>query len=212
MNCSSNTAGGWAQIKKFMTAHKTYLIVFSVFCLLATIVGAAWRDHVRDDARRDAVLDSQKSDIAGLEQRIAVARSDVLARIAALDIQRKALAATPQRAPEIIRELVPMQTPIQQTAALTPKSPPDAPSAVLTKQQEVDLAQYALSCKQCSLERDQLQNEVRDQLEIISRQKVEVDAAKRSAKGGSVWQRAVRIAKWGAIFGGVGYVIGRTQR
>ena len=195
-----------------MNPHKVYLTLIGVFCSLVLIFASAWRNHVRDDARRDAVLETQKSDVASLEQRIAAAHSDALAQIAALESQRRALASAPQRAPEVIRELVPMQSPIQQTAPLTPKSPPDAPSAVITKQQEVELAQYALSCKQCSIERDQLLGEVKDQQEIISRQKVELDAAKKSAKGGSVWQRTVRIAKWGAIFGGLGYVIGRTQR
>lgn len=195
-----------------MNTHKLYLTFLAVFCLGTLIAGAAWRAHVRDDARRDAVLETQKSDVADLEQRIAAAHSDALAQIAALESQRKTLDSAPQRAPEVIRELVPMQSPIEQTTLLTPKSRPDAPSAVITKQQEVELAQYALSCKQCSIERDQLLGEVKDQQEIISRQKVELDAAKKSAKGGSVWQRTVRIAKWGAIFGGLGYVIGRTQR
>lgn len=195
-----------------MNLHKLYLSVLLALCFGTLIIGSAWRDHIRDDARRDAVLETQKSDIAGLEQRIAAARNEALAQIAALDGQRRALPSMPQRASEVIRELVPMQSPIQQTAPLTPKSPPDAPSAVITKQQEVELAQYALSCKQCSVERDQLQSEAKDRQEIISRQKIELDAARKSAKGGSVWQRTVRIAKWGAIFGGLGYVVGRTQR
>ncbi|PYX98658.1 MAG: hypothetical protein DMG64_21160 [Acidobacteria bacterium] len=195
-----------------MNLHKLYLSLFLILCLGTVIVGAAWRDHVREDAHRDAVIETQQSDISGLEQRIAAARNDALAQIAALDNQRKALASTPQRAREVIRELVPMQSPIQQMAPLTPKSPPDAPSALLTKQQEIELAQYAISCKQCSVERDQIESELKDQQEIISRQKVELNAAKKSAKGGSIWQRTVRIAKWGAIFGGLGYAVGRTQR
>jgi len=89
-----------------------------------------------------------------------------------------------------------MRSPIQQTAQLTTQSPPDAPSAMLSKQQEVDLVQYPLTCKECSLQRDQLDQQVKDQQEIISRHKIEIDAAKKSAKGGSVWQRTVRIAKW----------------
>jgi len=195
-----------------MNLHKLYLSLFLILCLGTVIVGAAWRDHVREDAHRDAVIETQQSDISGLVQRIAAARNDALAQIAALDNQRKALASTPQRAREVIRELVPMQSPIQQMAPLTPKSPPDAPSALLTKQQEIELAQYAISCKQCSVERDQIESELKDQQEIISRQKVELNAAKKSAKGGSIWQRTVRIAKWGAIFGGLGYAVGRTQR
>lgn len=189
-----------------------YLSIFAAACLATVLASLAWRGHVRDDARRDAVLETQKSDIAGLNQHISAARDAVHAQMAELDRQRSALSAMPSRAPEVIRELVPMQSPMQQTAPLTAQSPPNAPSAVLTKQQEVDLAQYALQCKECSVERDQLGQQVKDQQEIISRQQSEVDAAKKSAKGGSVWQRTVRIAKWGAVFGGLGYVIGRAQR
>lgn len=179
--------------------------------MLVLIVGSAWRDHVRDDARRDAVIETQKSDIAQIEQRIAAAQNDAASRIAELEGERKQLLAQPARAPEVIRELLPMQAPIQPSSTPT-HAMPDAPGASLTRDQQVDLAQYALDCKECSIERDQLQQQTRDQQEIISRQQVELDAAKKSVKGGSVWQRAKRIAKWGAIFGAAGYVIGRTQR
>src|SRR5947199_578425 len=195
-----------------MNVHKIYLGSIVVLCLGAVIVGGAWREHVRDEARRDAVIDAQKSDVASLEQRIAAAKQEVQTQIAELEGRGTSLPADPARAPQIIRELVPMQSPIQQSTPLTPQSPPDSPSAVLTKQQEVELAQYALTCKECSLERDELQQQTKDQQEIIARQKREIEAAKKSAKGGSLWQRTVRIAKWGAIFGGVGYVVGRAQR
>ncbi|HKR32164.1 MAG TPA: hypothetical protein VJT08_16905 [Terriglobales bacterium] len=194
-----------------MNPHKLYLSLFTVLCIVVLIVGSAWRDHVRDDARRDAVIETQKSDIAQIEQRIAAAQNDAASRIAELERERKQLFVQPARAPEVIRELIPTQAPFQPSGNLA-KAPPDAPGATLTHNQQVDLAQYALGCKECTIERDQLQQQTKDQQEIISRQNVELDAAKKSAKGGSVWQRAKRIARWGAIFGATGYVIGRTQR
>ena len=194
-----------------MNLHKVYLSLFVLFCALVLIIGSAWRDHVRDDARRDAVIETQKSDIAQIEHHIAAAQNDAASRIAELERERKQLLVQPARAPEVIRQLVPMQAPIQPSDNPT-KATPDAPSATLTREQQVDLAQYALGCKECTIERDQLQQQAKDEQEIISRQQVELDAAKKSARGGSVWQRAKRIAKWGAIFGATGYVIGRTQR
>jgi len=193
-----------------MNLHRLYLFLFAVVCLLILIVGSAWRDHIRDDARRDAVVETQQSDITQIEQRIAAAQKDAASRIAELERERKELMAKPARAPEVIRELVPMQAPIQPSS--NPAKAPDAPGATLTRNQQVDLAQYALACKECGIQRDQLLQQARDQQEIISRQKVEVDAVKKSTKGGSIWQRTKRIAKWGAIFGATGYVIGRTQR
>jgi hypothetical protein len=195
-----------------MNLHKLYLTIFASLCLLGVVAGAAWRNHVRDDARRDAVLETQKSDIAGIQQRITAARDETLGEMQELERQRKSLSAAPARAPNVIRQLVPMQLPIQQTDPLTAQSPPDAPSAELSKQQEIELAQYALACKECSLKQDQLGEQVKDQQEIISRQTVEIETAKKSAKGGSIWQRTVRIAKWGAIFGALGYVMGRVQQ
>jgi len=194
-----------------MNLHKVYLSLFALVCVLVLIVGSAWRDHVRDDARRDAVIETQKSDIAQIEQRIAGAQSDAASRVAELERERKQLLAEPARAREVIRELVPMQAPIPPSGNPA-KAPPDAPSATLTRGQQVDLAQFAVGCKECAIKRDQLQQQTKDQQEIISRQMVELDAAKRSARGGSVWQRSKRIAKWAAIFGATGYVIGRTQR
>lgn len=197
--------------RSFMNLHKLYLSLFSILCVLALLVGSAWRDHVRDDARRDAVIETQKSDIAQIEQRIAAAQNNAASHLAELERERTELLTQPARAPEVIRELIPMQPPIQPSGNPA-KTPPDAPSLTLTRDQQADLAQYALGCKECSIQRDQLQQQTKDQQEIISRQQVELDAAKKSVKGGSVWQRAKRIAKWGAIFGAAGYVIGRTQR
>jgi hypothetical protein len=195
-----------------MNPHKLYISSIAVICVLILILGSAWREHVRDDARRDAILGTQKSDIDTLQQNIAAARNATQAQLAEFERERNSLTGTPSRAPEVIRELVPMQSPIQQTAPISAHSPADAPSAVLTKQQEVELAQYALTCKECSVQRDELKQQGKDQEQIMSRQKLEIEAEKKSAKGGSVWQRTVRIAKWGAIFGGIGYVMGRAQR
>jgi hypothetical protein len=198
-----------------MNTHKIYLSVFAATCLLAAIVVGVWRERVRDQARRDAVIESQKSDISDIERRLASVREQTQNQIAELERRRKEVLVSPQRAPEVIRELVPMRTPIQSPALTTdslPQPAPDAPSVSLNKQQQVDLAQYALACKQCSVERDQFEQQVRDEQEIVARQKIEIEAATKAAKGGSLWQRTKRVLKWGVIFGGAGYMLGRAQR
>lgn len=195
-----------------MNLHKLYLGLFTVFSIAVLITGAAWREHVRDDAQRDAILGVQKSDIAGLQQSVNAVREQAQSQIAQWEKTRRELTATPTRAPEVIRELIPLQSPLQPAPATTNQSSPDAPSVTLSKQQEVDLAQYAVSCKECSIDRDQLQQQLKDEQEIIAHQQTELAAEKKAAKGGSLWQRTVRVAKWGAIFGATGYVIGRAQR
>lgn len=194
-----------------MNLHKVYLSLLATVIVVIAIAGSAWRDHVRDDAQRDAIVAAQKTDITDLQQRIADSRSDAQAQVAAIEREKQALAAAPERAPEIIRELVP-------TKAAKPRGHeaaqlvPNAPDVSLSQQEEMDLAQFALTCKECSAQRDQLAQETKDEQEIITRQKVELDAEKKAAKGGGFWQRTRRIAKWIAISGAVGYVIGREQR
>jgi hypothetical protein len=195
-----------------MNPHKIYLSLFACAIVLIGIGGSSWRDHVRDDARRDAVVDTQKSAIADLEQNVAASRSELRTQLVAYESERKALSASPARAADVIRELVPMQSPIQQIANADGKAAPDAPSAVLSAQQQSDLAQFAITCKECAIERDQLSQETRNQQQIIQEQTVELAAVTKASKGGSVWQRSLRIAKWGVVFGGIGYVMGRTQR
>jgi hypothetical protein len=56
-----------------MNPHKLYISSIAVICVLILILGSAWREHVRDDARRDAILGTQKSDIDTLQQNIAAA-------------------------------------------------------------------------------------------------------------------------------------------
>src|SRR5437016_417430 len=119
-----------------MNLHRIYLGIFACLCVAAVVAGSGWRNHVRDAARRDAVVETQKSDIANLEQRIAAARNEAQSQIAELERRRMNVPIAPAQAPQIIRELVPMQSPMQQTAPLAPQSSPDAPSAVLTRQQE----------------------------------------------------------------------------
>jgi hypothetical protein len=194
------------------TLHKVYASAIALVVVLAVIVGAAWSSHVKDEAKRDAVIDAQKSDIAQLEQSIGDARKAAQEQIAALEQQKQLVIQQPSQAPTIIREQIPFSTPVMQTAPIEKATLPDAPVAQLTKQNEIDLAQYALACKQCNVDRDQLAGQVKSDEEIIGRQKTQLEASMKAAKGGSVWQRTKTILKWGAIFGGVGYAVGRSQR
>lgn len=194
------------------TLHKVYAGAIALVIVLAVIVGSAWSSHVRDEARRDAVIDSQKTEIGKLEQGIAAAAAATREQIAALEKQKQQVVAVPSQAPTIIREQIPFSTPVLQTAPIEKATLPDAPVAQLTKQNELDLAQYALSCKECSLQRDQLTAALKAEQDITARQKAELEAAQQNAKGGSVWQRTTRIAKWAAVFGGVGYALGRAHK
>lgn len=138
-----------------------------MLCIVVLIAGSAWPDHVRDDARRDAVNETHESNIAQIEQRITRPQSDAASGIAELERERKQLLAQPARAPAVIRELVPMQAPIQPRGNLRKIRP--MLRARCSRDRQVDLAQYALGGKECSIDHDQLQQQTKDQQEIISR-------------------------------------------
>jgi hypothetical protein len=193
--------------------HKRYTAIIAAIVVAGLLILASqWRDKVRDDALRDGVIKTQKTEIEATEQKIAMSQAVTKAVIDNLEKQIRIVAQQPQQAPDIIRDQIHTSTPIVQTAPLTKDTLPDAPVAQLTKQNEIDLAQYALSCRECGVARDQLAGEVKDQQDVIARQKTELAAAVKAAKGGSVWQRSVRVVKWAAPIGFAAYVIGRTQR
>jgi hypothetical protein len=192
-----------------LNVHKIYGFAIAGVLILAVIVGFAWSAHVKDEAKRDAVIDSQKDEIGKLYKNLDDLKASAQAQISALEKQKQTVISAPAQAPTIIREVLPQ---FQQTQPLTKETLPDAPSATLSKQDELNLAQYILTCKQCGVERDELQAEVKANQEIIERQKTELASAMKSAKGGTVWQRTKTIVKWGAIFGGIGYVAGRVGK
>jgi hypothetical protein len=210
--------------------HKIYAAALVALLVVAVIVATQWADHVRDEAKRDGVIEAQKSEIGDIEKRIADTKQQAAERIAALEQQKQKV--TPAQAPLIIRELIPGigLTPEQRANQPQPPTPqrgsaaaageqklPDAPEPqngkplTLSPEDQVYLAQFGLGCKQCDFERAQLQAEAADLHEVIDRQKIELGAAMKAAKGGSVWQRTTRVLKWALPIGGIAYVIGRTQ-
>jgi hypothetical protein len=195
-----------------MQKRYAYFVAGALVLLLVLIANVAWRERVRDDAHRDSIIAAQNSGIAEIRQKISADRDRLNSELADLERERKMLAVQPARAPEIIRELVPgMAAPTPTPTSSQSPVAPDAPSA-LTPRQQAGLADYALTCKECELTRDALQQQVKDEQDEIARQKVQLQATNAAAKGGTLRQRMVRILKWGAVFGGIGYVVGRAQR
>jgi hypothetical protein len=192
--------------------HKVYLVALAAGIVLAGIGGNAYGNYERAQAARDATIATQNSDISQLKNKIAVDESTAQAQIDVLAKQSKSLASHPDQAAVIIRGTVPFSTPLQQTAPITIDTLPDAPVGHITKQQEIELAQFGNSCKECSIERDQLQSQVNDQQQIIDRQKQEIAAAERVSKGGSIVHRTLTIAKWVVVAGATGYIAGRVEK
>jgi len=146
---------------------------------------------------------------ADAKKEIEQIRASMQAQIDALARQKQQVISQPQLAPQVIKEYVPFTSPLQQTQEITKQAPPDAPSAILTKQQEVELAQFALNCKQCDVERDGLNSQMAEKDKIIASQAEELKQAKTVIKGGTKKQRFIRTLEALAIGGAIGYAAHR---
>jgi peptidoglycan hydrolase CwlO-like protein len=190
-----------------MNPHKIYIPAIVVLIVLAVLIGSAWSAHVKDEARRDAVIHEQEKTIADLHEAMDKRQAELKQQLSELEGRKQSVIKVPSSAPQIIREMIP--TPIQQTAAIEKDTLPNAPVAVLTKQNEIDLAQFALSCKECDTRLQAVEADKADQTKQIAALTTERDAAMKAAKGGSVLQRFRRNAKWFVIGGLAGYGIAK---
>jgi len=201
--------------------HWIYAAVIVVIVAIGAIVANSLVDHARDDAKRDAVIEAKNSTISDLEQRIASEKAIKDAALQQIDERIKDLQAHPAQAPSVIHEIIPgfpahspdaskanQSQPTTQNQAKPAETgePPDSPGYVLTQQDQQKLAEFILGCKQCAIERDQLQSQVADQQQVIDAQKVQLAAAIKAAKGGSVWQRTKRAFKYLSIGGAIGAI------
>lgn len=115
------------------------------------------------------------------------------AKIADLENKKQQVIANPSLAPIIIRDTIPTSTPIQQTAPITKDTPPDAPVATVTRQQEQELATFGLTCQQCFTERTSLAAELVASKNEVKRVTEERDKAVETVQGGSVKHRVTRV-------------------
>jgi uncharacterized coiled-coil protein SlyX len=190
-----------------MNPHKIYIPAIVVLIVLAVLIGSAWSAHVKDEARRDAVIHEQEKTIADLHEAMDKRQAELKQQLSELEGRKQSVIKVPSSAPQIIREMIP--TPIQQTAAIEKDTLPNAPVAVLTKQNEIDLAQFALGCKECDTRLQAVEADKADQTKQIAALTTERDTAMKAAKGGSVLQRFRRNAKWFVIGGLAGYGIAK---
>ena len=209
------------------TAERRIAAVAVAIALGAGAIGFhAWFEQRDDRAQMTATIASQNSIIAAAEKREqdrAQRLADTLKQIANL----KATVETPQ---QVIREipqfLPPLPEPLQTTAAQattlpaasgapgTPAksgevAPPDVrvPAADLKP-----LFDYVQDCRACQAKLAAAQKDAQDQQTKTDALTKERDAAVKAAKGGSVWTRTVRAAKWVAIGFAVGYVAHTVAR
>jgi hypothetical protein len=195
-----------------MILDRHHLILYGAGGLLAVIGGVAYHLKSLDVAKAEAKVAAQETVIAASEKRIADREEQFKDQLAQILAMKSTPATTPaqiveripQYFPQLQPQLVPQVNP--QTGQTDTSKPPllvfDPPQAKILNDTLVD-------CKVCSIERDKLKLDLADQKSVTAERTKEVETWKTAAKGGSIWKRAGRVAKWLAIGGAIGYVVAK---
>lgn len=177
----------------------THHWLWALVLVVTLVLGLTYGEYTRSIGARDAQISASKKEVEQVKLAMAERQKDFEKRFQDLEEQKQQVKTAPQ-AIRIIHDNVPMATPL----VINPASPPDAPSALLDKDQLVEFSKYTLSCKQCELERGKQVVDLKDKDAIIKKTEEQRDAALRQAKGGSFVQRVGRNSKWfvaGAVVG-----------
>ncbi|MGA9185584.1 MAG: hypothetical protein WBZ32_09835 [Candidatus Acidiferrales bacterium] len=198
---------------------KTKIIIVLTGLLLSGSIAifAAWLESHDDRVRMQATVSEQKTIVESLQRQMQTIQDEESKREAAaasaLAAMRQAVAKI--RTPQQIAEWLPkqVQLPAPVTLSIPAAAPQDAlPDATATIPQQ-DLAPIKTAvegCKECALNVASLRQDLagkQQQLKLageeLSATERERDAAIAASKGGNVWIRLRRGAKWFAVGAGV---------
>jgi hypothetical protein len=177
--------------KDFTAHHRLGLIVFAG--VLALLFYHEWHNKGADISNMETVLKQNKADFDAQAKGQKESNDLLKKQLDEIAAQKQQVITTPSAAPIIIRENIPMQTPIIQTAPITKDTKPGDQVASLSLQQEQDLAKFSLDCKACrdNLAKAQGDNASKDK-QILDLQG-SLAKAEDTARGGSPFKKTLKI-------------------
>jgi hypothetical protein len=211
------------------------LAAIAIATALCVALFYSWRAEQRDRAQLAGELAATKKLLADTDAR-QHERDAQLAQTLAVLAKEKQTITTPI---QIVRELpkeIPLPLPISlqseqnkptaRTADKAPgpsqNSPPPTASgqvkndqssqAVIPQQDLKPLYDFALDCKACQAKLIAAQSDLSDEKTKATVLTRERDDALRIAKGGSVWHRIARAAKWFALGAAAGALLAKAPR
>ena len=194
-----------------MDARHWGLTIVAVVLMGATILlGSVLQGAHEDQARLAATLDAQKSVIAAAERREQDRTEQLRDTLQQIESLKQAV-QTPQ---QVIREIpqflpqLPVPIHVEQPPA-EPGKPAPPPVVTIPPQDLKTLYDFSADCAACKAERAALKGNLADEKARAESLEKERDAAVKAAKGGGLWRRARRAAKWLAIGVAVGYAAHR---
>jgi len=178
--------------------------------LLALAVYFSWRADRRDRAQLAIELAATKQLLAAADARQHDRDAQLAQTLATLAAEKRTIVTPAQ----IIRELpsqIPLPSPIApQSAPALPNSPTPQASAIIPAEDLKPLYDFTIDCKACQAKLATSQSDLTDERNKTTALTHERDDALRIARGGSVWRRITRAAKWFLIGAAAGAVAAKA--
>lgn len=188
-----------------MILDSHHVKLYAAVMFIAALGAYGYHTKSLDVATAEAKAKAQETVIAAVEKRIADREAEFKDEMVRIMAMKSTPATTPAQIVERIPQYFPDLHPTMQQPADASKPPQivfDLPQAKLLNDQLAE-------CKLCSIERDKLKQDLADQKGIIADREKEVAEWKMAARGGSIWKRAGRAAKWLVIGGAIGYAVAK---
>lgn len=197
--------------------------------VIAVILGFAlfesWEAGGRDRAQLAAELAATKQLLTAADARQHDRDTQLAQTLASLAAEKRAIVTPAQIVRELPRE-IPLPSPIvlqpavsadassaqASSSHLSPGSKPSQGQAVIPAEDLKPLYDFTLDCKACQAKLAASQSDLADERTKTTALTRERDDAVRIAKGGSMWRRIGRAAKWFVIGAAAGAVAAKAAR
>ena len=201
------------------------LAAIAVLCALGIAVFSAWRADRRERDRLQTELTAAQKTVAQLTTQ-QNQRSLQLAQTLHKLAEQKSSVSTPAQALQALPAVLPLPTAIHAlnlppSPAAQPLSAAPATSKPSTVQRQPivlppedlkPLFNFAMDCRACQARLAAAQADLTDEKAKSAALARERDAALRAVRGGSLWRRIGRAAKWFAIGAAAGAVAATATR
>jgi hypothetical protein len=196
------------------------LAALAVAVALGVSLWFAWKDSRKAQAELTADLKTAQQSLAEATRRQASRDAALQKLIAALESKKSSVKTPAQIVKDLPGELpLPTAIAMETGACVDPKSHSQngcgtgaVPDAVLPNADLKPLYDFAVNCQECQAKLTAAQADLKDEQAKTVAMGKERDSALQAAKGGSVWRRVGRAAKWFAIGAAAGAVAARAAR
>lgn len=202
-----------------------HLAAVALLCALAIAVFSAWRADRRERDRLQSELSTAQKNVAQLTAAQTARHARLNQTLRSLAGQKRSI-NSPAAALRALPDVLPLPSairegpPLAALASPLPKAlaPGRRPAAVRSKpillpaEDLKPLYDYAVDCQVCQAKLAAAQADLADEQAKTEALRRERDAALRAVRGGSVWKRLGRAAKWFAIGGAAGALAASARR